>query len=269
MILHYILKWPYALKILVCVTCAVLAIYIIIKLTYYIIRKLAMPLFFTILKYAIYLLQLLALAIAKAKPKQREKIEKFDESLNRLGIKSVEWQKQLKIEISDKYKKVLIMGIFILFFASALFIIIPYYMEPTLSGNAKEICSKINQIPRDIEDNIQSYADQYYIPVSKEESSLGNAEETAITPPLPEYEEKYILHLNANGYTGANLRSSPEKITGNVITAVSGEVELIYENEIVYDESITWLKVSTENIPEAWISKKLIQEEDLDAAGIE
>ena len=75
--------------------------------------------------------------------------------------------------------------------------------------------------------------------------------------------------MNSEGYYGANLRSSPEKTNTNVLTAVSGEDELIYENEIVNDGTITWIKVSTEKFSEAWISKKLIQEEDLKEAGIE
>ena len=77
------------------------------------------------------------------------------------------------------------------------------------------------------------------------------------------------MHLNSEGYYGANLRSSPEKINTNVLTTASGEDELIYENEIVNDGAITWIKVSTERFSEVWVSKKLIREEDLKAAGIE
>lgn len=92
---------------------------------------------------------------------------------------------------------------------------------------------------------------------------------TAATDSKPDDGYQYILHLNSEGYYGANLRSSPEKTNTNVLTAVSGEDELIYENEIVNDGTITWIKVSTEKFSEAWISKKLIREEDLKEAEIE
>lgn len=85
---------------------------------------------------------------------------------------------------------------------------------------------------------------------------------------IEEEGEKQVLHLGGQGYDGANLRSAPEK-GGNVITIISGDIELFYENEMAEGDTTIWLKVSTEGIEEAWISKKVIREEDLEKIGIQ
>lgn len=271
MLLHYFLKWPYAVKIIICVTILVLIMHMAIKTFFFIIRKIFLPLLFMMAKYIIYFLQMLALAVVKVSPKKYEKAAKIDECMNNFGIILNGWQTEINAKPPIKYNKIVITEFIILLCISVIFVIIPYYMEPVLSGNAKEICRKMNQLTYNIQENIQEYADHYYIPVVKIDP-IPEPVEDAIDEPASiqiEESEKHVLYLGEDGYSGANLRSSPKKLRGNVIVAVSGDIELFYENEVVYDGEITWLKVSTETIPEAWISKKLIRTEDLDAAGIE
>ena len=263
-VLHYFLKLPFAALVIF----AILLIFIGLKIILFLVRRIIIPLFLSLLKYVIYFLQLLAFAIAQKSTKHRNKIENFDEVLNTFGMKLTEWQEQLKVKELESGKKIRIYVFLFLFFLTVVFIIVPHYMEKALSGNAKVICSRINEVSNKILGDFQSYADQYYIPVIKEKDDLENVN-TAAVDSKPDEEYQYILHLNSEGYYGANLRSSPEKTNTNVLTAVSGEDELIYENEIVNDGTITWIKVSTEKFSEAWISTKLIQEEDLKEAGIE
>lgn len=263
-VLHYLLKLPFAVLIIF----LILFVFIGLKIILFLGRRIIIPLFLSLLKYIIYFLQLLAFTIAKKSTKHRNKIENFDEALNTFGMKLTEWQEQLKVKGPESGKKIRIYGFFILLFLTLVFIIVPHYMEKALSGNAKVICGRINEVSNKILGNFQSYADQYYIPVIKEKDDLENIN-TAATDSKPDERYQYILHLSSEGYYGANLRSSPEKTNTNVLTAVSGEDELIYENEIVNDGTIIWIKVSTERFSEAWISKKLIREEDLKKAGIE
>ncbi|GFI23497.1 hypothetical protein IMSAGC011_02286 [Lachnospiraceae bacterium] len=263
-VLHYILKLPFAVLIIF----AILLVFIGLKLILFLVRRVIGPLILILLKYIIYFLQLLAFTIAKKSTKYRNKIENFDEILNTFGMKLTQWQEQLKVKAPESGKKIGVYGFFILLFLIVVFIVAPHYMEPLLTGNAKIICSRINKVSNQILGGFQSYADEYYTPVIKEKDDLENTSMVS-TDSKSDEGYQYILHLSSEGYYGANLRSSPEKISTNVLTTVSGEDELIYENEIVNDGSITWIKVSTEKFSEAWISKKLIQEEDLQAAGIE
>ena len=270
MLLHYILKWPYALKVIFVLLITATAVYISIKVTLFVIRKWGLPLLFIILRYFLYLLQLIALAIVKTKPDFRERLEKFDEKLNSLGLKLDDWQERAEIKIPVKVKKILMAGFGILFFASIIFIVFPYYMEPLVTGNSKDTCAKINKFTGGVEEKIQEYADYYYIPVIKVENEYeSEVKEEEIEMPESAANVRYVLHLGVEGYYGANLRSTPERLEGNVIIVIAGDDEMYYENEIVDDGLITWLKVSTEDIAEAWISKKLIREEDLETAGIE
>jgi len=263
-VLHYLLKLPFAVLIIF----LILFVFAGLKIILFLGRRIIIPLFLSLLKYIIYFLQLLAFTIAKKSIKHRNKIENFDEALNTFGMKLTEWQEQLKVKGPESGKKIRIYGFFILIFLTLVFIVVPHYMEKSLSGNAKVICGRINEVSNKILGNFQSYADQYYIPVIKEKYNLEDVS-TAAMDSKPDEGYQYILHLSSEGYYGANLRSSPEKTNTNVLTAVSGEDELIYENEIVNDGTITWIKVSTERFSEAWISKKLIREEDLQEAGIE
>ncbi len=265
MLAFYILKWPYALKVIVCVEGIFFVGYLIIKLAFSLVKKIGIPFLFGILKYVIYILQWITFQACKVIPKFQEKGENFDESLNVLGIKLEEWHGQLKKKPlqKDVKRKVLWSGSLILLVVLVIFVIIPYYMEPVLSGNAKNVCVKINQLSAEFEGNIRDYANRYYTPavepVSLEEQKNGAIETK---------EKGHVLHLGGEGYDGANLRSTPGK-EGNVITVISGDIELLYENETVEDDSTIWLKVSTEGVGEAWISKKVIREEDLERIGIE
>lgn len=231
MLLSYVLKWPYALKVIVCVEFIFFAVYLLTKSAIFLARKIGIPFLFGIFKYVIYILQWIIFQISKVAPKFQEKGGQFDEALNTLGMKSEEWHNKLK-------------------------------MEPVLSGSAKNACDKINQFSADFEGNIRSYADRYYTPAKSVISE--EPEEVSIE----EEGEKQVLHLGGQGYDGANLRSTPEK-GGNVITIISGDIELFYENEMSEGDTTIWLKVSTEGIEEAWISKKVIREEDLEKIGIQ
>ncbi|MEZ3517547.1 MAG: hypothetical protein K1W37_20475 [Lachnospiraceae bacterium] len=263
-IAHYLLKLPFAVLIIF----AVLLVFIGLRIVLFLVRRIIIPLFFILLKYIIYFLQLLAFTIAKKSTKHRNKIENFDESLNTFGMKLTEWQEQLKVRTPEGGKKIRIYAFLILLLLTVVLVIVPHYMERSLTGNAKVICGRINEASNKILGGFQNYADEYYTPVIKEKDDFENINTAAADSKLDEGYQ-YILHLNSEGYYGANLRSSPEKINTNVLTTASGEDELIYENEIVNDGAITWIKVSTERFSEVWVSKKLIREEDLKAAGIE
>lgn len=264
MLLSYVLKWPYALKVIVCVEFIFFAVYLLTKSAIFLARKIGIPFLFGIFKYVIYILQWIIFQISKVAPKFQEKGGQFDEALNTLGMKSEEWHNKLKMEPLKKEvkRKVKWGGSIIVLAISIVFIIIPYYMEPVLSGSAKNACDKINQFSADFEGNIRSYADRYYTPAKSVISE--EPEEVSIE----EEGEKQVLHLGGQGYDGANLRSTPEK-GGNVITIISGDIELFYENEMAEGDTTIWLKVSTEGIEEAWISKKVIREEDLEKIGIQ
>ncbi len=264
MLLSYVLKWPYVLKVIVCVEFIFFAVYLLTKSAIFLARKIGIPFLFGIFKYVIYILQWIIFQLSKVNPKFQERGGQFDESLNTLGMKLEEWNNKLKVEPLQKAvkRKVKWGGSVIVLAISIVFIIVPYYMEPVLSGSAKNACDKINQLSADFEGNIRSYANRYYTPakpVILEESEEESIEEEGV---------KQVLHLGGQGYDGANLRSAPEK-GGNVITIISGDIELFYENEMAEGDTTIWLKVSTEGIEEAWISKKVIREEDLEKIGIQ
>ena len=88
----------------------------------------------------------------------------------------------------------------------------------------------------------------------------------------PETKEAYpiILHLGERGWEGSNLRSSPEMIKDNIVDTVHGDVELLFENEIQETEGTIWVKISTDKIPEVWISSRLLNaDEAKELLGIE
>lgn len=266
MLVHYFLKWPYVLKVFICVGLIFLLAFAAVKIIIYVVKRWGKTFIFTVLKYAILLFQLLFLGIVKILPQFRERFEKIDTALNELGIKLSECEKQEKSINLKLWKKIWKTCFWVLILGTLVFVVLPYYMEPALSGNAKDICAQINQMSAGVQERIQGYADKYYVPAVKEETEAADMEE-----PELEIEEniQYVLHLKEDGFDGANLRSTPEKKSGNVIIVIFGDDELIYENEIVDNGGIIWLKVSKEGIEEAWISKKLIREEDLEAAGIQ
>ena len=103
---------------------------------------------------------------------------------------------------------------------------------------------------------VQEFVNQYYVPKVQEEDVTEEPEE--------EIEERIVLHLGERGTDGSNLRSSPEKTADNIIGVVRGNIELVFENEIQESEGIIWVKVSTDDISEAWISRNLLNEEEVD-----
>ena len=246
MLMFYILKLPYAIRVIIYVEFIFLAAYLGIKLAFLLIKKVGIPMLFGIIKYIIYILQWIIFQISKVIPKFQDKGEKFDESLNFLGMKSEELHGQLKAKSLQKAvkQKVLWSGFSILLAISVIFVIIPYHMEPVLSGNAKNICAKINQLSSDFEKNIRDYVKQHYTPATKRDTSKKKE-----TSSMKTEKKGSVLHLGKKGYDGANLRSAPEENKENIITVISGDIELFYE--------------------EAWISKKLIRKKDLEKAGIQ
>lgn len=271
MLVHFFLKWPYVIKIFICVGLIFLVVYASIKIIIYIMKRWGVACFFAALKHIIIFCQFLLFYVTKILPQFREKFEQIDTALNSSGIKLGECRERAKSITFKSGKKIWKKAFFIVLFIAFVFVVLPYYMEPALSGNSKNICAQINRLSADIQGRIQNYADCYYAPAVKEEPDVSGSEEEETETEIDEI-QRHILHLNEEGYSGANLRSTPEKKDGrdkNIITSISGDDELDYENEVVEYGGITWIKVSMEGIEEAWISKKLIRKEDLEAAGIQ
>lgn len=150
-------------------------------------------------------------------------------------------------------KRIPVTKIYVLILLVAcVFLIIPYYMEPELTGNSQRVCADINLFMEKKVARAQKFVDQYYTPKVHEEEEIDEP-------------ERIIFHLGAKGKGGANLRSSPEKRSDNVVGTVQGDDELIFENEIQETKGIIWVKVSTHDVPEAWISKKLLNKKEAEA----
>lgn len=266
MILYYVLKMPYGLRMVFDVAAIFLIMYFAFKLVSFLVKRCVLPILFPVLKSIIHVLQMIVFLIVKLLPPFQGAGSAFDDLLNSLGIKLEERQSLIKVKKQSGgiWKKIWKAGFGISLAAVIVFVVIPYYMEPSLTGNAKEICARFNRLSAEFEGNIYRYVNQYYTPKAPKKTSAHDqkAEEES------QESRKYILHLGKEGYAGANLRSTPEIKKDNIIKAVSGNIELIYENETQYDGERVWLKVSTEDVKEAWISRKLIREEDLEAAGI-
>ena len=49
----------------------------------------------------------------------------------------------------------------------------------------------------------------------------------------------------------------------NIIDVVDGDTELVFENEIQESEGTIWVKVSTDEVSEAWISRKVLNEDEV------
>ena len=189
---------------------------------------------------------------------------KMDSVLNSWGL-WLEGAGDMDGELSgnDKQKgkkRIPVIGIYIFIVLMAcIFLIVPYYLESKLTGNSRRICAEINQLVEEKITHIQEFVDQYYTPKIHD---VVVEEELMIEP--EDVIERIILHLGARGRGGSNLRSSPEKIPGNIIDTVYGDVELVFENEMQKTDGIIWVKVSTEEISEAWISRSLLNEEEVD-----
>lgn len=263
MLIQHILRLPYVLRVISGVVILFLILYLCM---FCIIKKLAIPLLNFLLRMAICLLQMMIYAVGTLIPAFWETGVAQDEVLNNLGIKLDRKCKKNKEKVpeNEKMNKIFPYAFWITLAVSLVFLVIPYYMEPMMSDNAKEICAKVNEVSENFQEGIRRYADKHYH-LDEPDSKKAEDGRNTITE---EQEEKYVLHLNKNGYQGANLRKSPKMKKNNIITAISGDIELYYENKIVDDGKRVWVKVSTKDTPKAWISKKLIKKKDLKAAGI-
>ncbi len=255
---YYILKLPFGIRIF---TTAGLILFIIclgFKLTNCIRKKAVLPLVFRFFEWGIKVLQRFIFWVVRMAPGWKERGYQIDDVLNQWGMKCEKKREGLKEK--KVLKKFFPIGkvISILIIVLILFVLVPHYIEPSLTGDAKKICTGINQRIERFERKMQNFVNQYYTPVEKPNRPEPVAVQAAESVEIP-----IILHLGPEGINGANLRKSPEKIEGNIIQAVSGEIELKYEKEIRENQGTIWIKVSTEDIQEAWISKKLIKEEDL------
>lgn len=263
MFIHYVLILPYALRVIV----GVAVLFLLVRFALFCIKRLIVPFIFWILRQAILGLQLMAYGLVKMFPSFAQTGAGMDEALNGIGMKLDSRKDQDPEGTADhgKKNKLLSRAFWAVLAASLLFIVVPYYLEPILSGSAKEICEKVNRGSESFQAGMLKYVDKYYQVEDdgqkKAEADVDEKKEDAV--------EKHVLHLNKNGYQGANLRKSPKMKKNNIITAISGDIELIYENKYVDDGKRVWLKVSTKDVSKAWISEKLIKKKDLKAAGIE
>lgn len=217
------------------------------------------PFFLYFLGLAIKFLQLVIYALAKMAPAYWNMGVGMDEALNSLGVRleGGKTDNNGNNAEHEKQGKHLSHAFWVTLAVTLVVIVVPYYLEPVLSGNAKEACKKVNHISEDFQKGIQKYVDNHYH--VEGETGTGKSKGN---------KKKRVLHLNKKGYGGVNLRKSPKQKKGNVIATVSGDVKLYYEGKYVDDGKTVWLKVSTKGIKKAWISKKLIQKKDLKAAGV-
>lgn len=252
MLIHYILMLPYVVRVMT----GVVLLFLLIRLGLFCIKRIMKPVFLYFLGLAIKFLQLVIYAFAKMVPAYWNMGVGMDEALNSLGMR-LEGGKTDNKENNAKQGKHLSRVFWVTLAAALVVIVVPYYLEPVLSGNAKEACKKVNNISENIQKGIQKYADNHY----HVEGETGTSKSKG-------NKKKRVLHLNKKGYEGANLRKSPKREKGNVIATVSGDVKIYYEDKYVDDGKTVWLKVSTKGIKKAWISKKLIQKKDLKAAGV-
>ena len=264
MILYYILKLPYGIRITVLfilsyglVMCTIVTLYTFGK-------RILLPLIFYFSEWVIRLIQGLIFSIVKRSPSLEEKGSDFDEKLNDFGIRMESRRAYLKSNSKKHWRIIPFKKLFLVFSVFlCIFVIIPFYMEATVSGNTKQICSDINGFSENIQNNLWSFVNEYYTPAPKTITVVSEE-----THPQTEEVSKIILHLSPSGFNGANLRSSPDMGKRNIIGSVSGDVELYYENEFQKTGNGTWIKISMDGIDEAWINIGMIKTEDLAAAGI-
>ncbi len=193
-------------------------------------------------------------------PAVQEPCSKVDSALNTWGL-WLENSGSLNSETdttgkSKEAKRIPVFKIWVLLTLGALvFVIIPNYLESKLTGNSQQICMKINQFAGKKVAGVQEFVNQYYVPKVQEENAVEEPEE--------ETEERIVLHLGEEGVSGSNLRSSPEVTSDNIIDVVDGDTELVFENEIQESEGTIWVKVSTDEVSEAWISRKVLNEDEV------
>lgn len=199
--------------------------------------------------------------IVRLFPILRNICSKLDTVLNSWGL-WLEGTEDAEDETAGKPKKkkrIPVMGIYlVIVFAALAFLVVPYYLESGLTGNSQRVCANINQFMEGKIIQDREFVNQYYTPKMEEEEA---AEE--IEPEAEEIKEPVILHLGEEGVNGSNLRSSPEKISGNVVGVVWGDAELVFEHEMKKTGEIVWVKVSTDDYANVWISRKLIDEDEV------
>lgn len=202
--------------------------------------------------------------IVRLFPVLRNICSKLDSVLNSWGL-WLEGTKDMEGEAagrSKKKKRIPVMGIYlVIVFAALVFLVVPYYLESELTGNSQIVCANINQLMEGKIIQDQEFVNQYYTPKMEEkEAAEGIEPEEEETE---EIKEPVILHLGEEGVDGSNLRSSPEKISGNIVGVVWGDAELVFEHEMQKTGKIVWVKVSTDDYSNVWISRKLIDEDEV------
>lgn len=262
MAIYYILELPYGIQVVISIVFLFLLFSFLLKLTEIIWPRLKKLFYFWIFPFVIIFLQEVLYLIAKAIPGLREKAESTDENLNHLGLKLGEKLEEENKNQKDKtgkkkVKKYLFRGGLTI---AIIFLILPYYLEPLVDGNAKEICKEMTEFGMSFQKKAQQYVDKHYNPTELAESGR--------TKKSQKKDKKYVLHLGKKGAGGAYLRKSPKLKQSNILTTVSGDIKLYYENKTKKVGKIVWLKVSTKDVPVAWISKNLIRKKDLRKAGI-
>lgn len=245
MLLYYILHSPYLLMIGLLVTIW----YIPWGFLLWILPS-GLCLFIRFIQWCLY-------QVTRIVPFIQEPCSKVDSALNTWGLWLENTEGLNGGRDTKRLKRIPVFKIeILLILGSLIFVVIPHYLESKLTGNSQQICIKINQFAGEKVAGVQEFVNQYYVPKVQEEDVTEEPEE--------EIEERIVLHLGERGTDGSNLRSSPEKTADNIIGVVRGNIELVFENEIQESEGIIWVKVSTDDISEAWISRNLLNEEEVD-----
>lgn len=249
MVQYYILLCPYPAMILIFVTEGYIPIGIVLWILPFGIKKLIRG-----GQWCLY-------QVSRVLPALQDICGKMDSGLNSWGL-WLEGAGDIDDEAAGndgqrREKRIPIITIYVCtILAAGAFLIAPYYLEPELAGNSQRVCANVNRFMEEKIARVQEFVDRYYMPKLHEEEI---AEETGEID--EEAEERILLHLGDEWRNGAYLRSSPEILSDNIVDTVYGDVELVFENEMKKTENTIWVKVSTDEIPEAWISRKLIKEE--------
>lgn len=255
MMWYYILELPYWLKIYAELNLVCLIALTLTRLIWRLFIKILIPLIAGILLLVIRLVQR-GLFLAFKHSKGKEAYVRMDDRLNAWGLGINGFLSSIKSLKAAVWKKgSMRKGWILLNLIAGIVIIAPFYLERDLSDNAAMICGRINHAVERTEERLFENLAAYYEPASKQPGSSEEEAETA-------QGENVILHLNAEGAGGSFLRSSPERTKSNVLGTVSGNDELTYLGNIQETKGTTWILVGTKEIKEAWISAKLIIDED-------
>ncbi len=256
MLQYYILRCPYSLMIFLFVTEVFFPVGMVLRV---------MP---WCIGWLIRNIQWCLYQISRLFPVLQDICSKIDSVFNSWGLR-LEGSGNMDESGRQKRKKgTSVIGIYVLIIVVAYtFLIVPYYLESSLTGNSQRVCANINQLVEERVTYVKDYVNRYYTPKISEEtvSEETVSEETEeVTETVEEKveEERIVLHLGSKGRDGSNLRSSPEKRSDNIVSTVYGDIELFFEYEIQKTGGITWVKVSTDEISEVWISRNLLDEEE-------